>query len=205
MKRKYNEWKEFKEGFGYLRTAIPYLLSHHPHCTKYRRDVLNIGRLKLCWGCIVTYPVAIAVVILILHFGTYKDYPWYLFILMGVAFGSFEFISLWRKGTGLRHRMIKIFLGIGIALVTVGIFMIPVHILLRLYFLFAGYTAAGAAMSLRLRGMEKKCKRCEWKGNWYQCPGFEELNSKLEKKGLLKRDKDRKWDVARKKSKVRGT
>ena len=128
-----------------------------------------------------------------------------VFMLLGIAFGSFEFISLWRKGTGLRHRIIKIFLGIGIALATIGVFMIPFHILLRIYIFFLCYSAASVSMSLRFKGMERKCNDCEWKGNWYQCPGFEELNSKLDEKGLQKRDKDRKWDIARKKSKVKGT
>lgn len=98
--------------------------------------------------------------------------------------------------------MIKIALGIGVSLSTIGVFLIPIHLIFRIYIFFVLFTAAGMFMSLRIKAIEKKCNRCEWKGNWYQCPGFEELNSKLEDNDLLKRDRARKWEIARKKSRL---
>ncbi|MFO8051982.1 MAG: hypothetical protein R6V01_09860 [Thermoplasmatota archaeon] len=202
MKGNYREIDELKKGMRYIRWAFPYLLSHHPHCRWYEKDVLHLGKVRLCWGCIVTYPVAIITLVMVLSLGLHHRYPWYVFILLGFAFGSFEFISLWRKGTGLRHRIIKFFLGIGISLATVGVFMIPIHILFRMYIFFTLFTAAGMLMSFRIIAMENKCKRCAWKGNWYQCPGFEELNSNLEKEGLLKRESLDKWKDLRRKGRM---
>lgn len=109
-------------------------------------------------------------------------------MVAGTIFGSFELISLWRKGRGFRHRIIKSFLGLGLALMTIGIFTIPIHLAFRILIFIYMFMIAGGLGSLRIRAMEKKCKRCPWKGNWYRCPGFEELNSVLEKDGLLVRE-----------------
>jgi hypothetical protein len=185
--RSYSETHELKKGFRYFKHAHPYLLSHHPHCKYYAKDFLKIGKWRFCWGCIVTYPTFIAVLIGLLLLGIHNDFTWWQFIIAGVIFGSFELISLWRKGTGLRHRTIKFFLGIGLALTTIGVFTIPIHLAFRIVIYFYLYMMAGLFGSLRIIAMEKKCRKCRWKGNWYRCPGFEELNSSLEKEGLLKR------------------
>ena len=119
-KRKYSEREELKKGLHYFRSAYPHLLSHHPHCKYYERDVLRIGGWRFCWGCIVTYPTMIAAIVLVLAFGWYRDFTWWQFMIAGLVFGSFELISLWRKGRGLRHHTIKFFLGLGLAFMTIG-------------------------------------------------------------------------------------
>ncbi|MGA1792855.1 MAG: hypothetical protein ACMUHM_02795 [Thermoplasmatota archaeon] len=181
----FGEWEEFKKAFRSIRFCFPHMLSHHPHCRWYEKDVLRIGRLKFCWGCIVTYPAMIAALAVILAFGLQDEFEWWQFVIAGGVFGSFEFISLWRKGRGIRHRTIKFFLGLGLAFMLVGIFSIPIHIALRVLLLIHLYLLASLFASLRIFAMEKKCKRCSWMGNWNRCPGFEEMNSRLEKEGLL--------------------
>jgi len=181
----YSEWGELKKGLRYFRSAYPHLLSHHPHCKYYDKDVLHIGKLKLCWGCIVTYPTMIIALVLITAFGWYREFAWWQFFIAGIVFGSFELISLWRKGRGLRHRTIKFFLGLGLAFMTVGVFTIPIHLIFRSIIYLYLYMAAGLLGSLRIIAMERKCKKCPWKGNWYRCPGFGELNSRLEEQGML--------------------
>jgi hypothetical protein len=65
--------------------------------------------------------------------------------------------------------------------------MIPIHIGWKILIFIHLYLLAGFFGSFRIRAMEKKCKKCNWKGNWYRCPGFEEMNSRLEREGLLVR------------------
>ncbi len=187
-KKPYSEWNEMKNALRSIKHSLPHILSHHPHCKYYDKDVLHIGRTRLCWGCIVTYPTMFLVIFLIMFFSLQDDFPWWQFTITGMIFGSFEFISLWRKGRGLRHRTIKLFLGIGLALIFVGIFSIPIHLAFRILILAQLYLIAGFFGSFRLLAMEKKCKKCSWKGNWNRCPGFEKLNSKLEKNGLTNRN-----------------
>jgi hypothetical protein len=183
----YSEWNEFKKAVRSVRHSFPHVVSHHPHCKYYHKDVLHIGKWRFCWGCIVTYPVMILTIFLILILGLNDEFSWWQFVITGILFGSFEFISLWRKGRGLRHRTIKFFLGIGLAAMIIGIFSIPIHLGFRILILVQLYFIAAFFGSFRIRAMEKKCRKCFWKGNWNRCPGFEEMNSKLESEGLLTR------------------
>jgi hypothetical protein len=187
-KEPYSEWNEMKKALRSIKHSFPHLLSHHPHCKYYNEDVLHVGRHRLCWGCIVTYPTMFLFISLILIFGFQNDLSWWKFIIVGAVFGSFEFISLWKKGKGLRHRTIKFFLGVGLALMIVGVFTIPIHLGFRILILVQLYLIAGFFGSLRIRAMEKKCKKCGWNGNWNRCPGFEEMNSKLEENDLITRN-----------------
>ncbi|MGA1873613.1 MAG: hypothetical protein ACMUHY_08060 [Thermoplasmatota archaeon] len=160
--RPYSEWNELKNALRSIQYSFPYLLSHHPHCSWYSRDVLRLGRWRFCWGCIVTYPTMIVTLTAIIFLGIHHRFDWWQFVAAGVILGSFEFISLWRKGRGLRHRTIKFFLGLGLAFVTVGVFTIPISLFLRILIYFHLYLLAGLFGSLRVVAMEKKCKRCSW-------------------------------------------
>ncbi|MBW1692433.1 MAG: hypothetical protein JRJ70_17175 [Deltaproteobacteria bacterium] len=179
------EWEQLKQGYAYIKIAKPYLLSHHPHCKYYSKDVLKIGKYRFCWGCIVTYPTMVSSMILFLLLDFQNKFAWWEFVIAGIIFGSYEFISLWRKGSGLRHRIIKFLLGIGLALTTIGVFTIPIHLFFRILIFIQLYMMAGLLGSLRMVAMEKKCRKCKWKGNWYKCPGFEELNRELKKRNLI--------------------
>jgi hypothetical protein len=181
----YSESMELVKALRSIGYSFPHFISHHPHCRWYEEDVLHIGKWRLCWGCIVAYPVALLTLIILMVTGAHDLVQWYILLVLGFAFGSFELISLWRKGRGFRHHLIKIFLGVGLAFATTGVFIIPVHIVIRIVVFFQLLLIAGALASLRILQMERKCKRCSWKGNWMRCPGFEEMNSKLEKEGLL--------------------
>jgi hypothetical protein len=186
-KRPYSEWNELRKAFRSIYFSFPHVLSHHPHCKYYDKDVLHIGKWRFCWGCIVTYPVMVLCILFVLLLGLNREFPWWQFVIAGTVFGGFELISLWRKGRGLRHRTIKTFLGLGLGLMTIGVFSIPIHLPFRLLIYLQLYLIAGFFGSLRILAMEKKCQRCGWKGNWNRCPGFEEMNARLEEKGLLLR------------------
>jgi len=183
----YSEWKELGRSLRAIGISFPHILSHHPHCRWYEGDVLHLGKWRLCRGCIITYPVAAFTLIISLLVGAHRIVPWYFLLVLGVAFGSFELISLWREVGGSRYRVIKVFLGIGLALTTLGVFMTPIHLTIRILIFIQLFLIAGALASIRILKMEKKCKRCGWEGNWMRCPGFEEMNSKLESDGSLKR------------------
>lgn len=183
----YREWNEMKRTVRSIRYSFPHIVSHHPHCKYYDQDVLHIGKWRFCWGCIVTYPTMALMILLIVLLDIHMEFAWWQFIIAGIVLGSFELISLWKKGSGLRHRTIKFFLGIALASMTVGIFTIPVHLVFKILIFAQLFIVAGFFGSFRILAMEKKCKRCRWKGNWFRCPGFEEMNSKLEKEGLFVR------------------
>ena len=53
INKPYSEMSELKKGLRYIKHARHYLISHHPHCKYYDKDVLRIGKLRICWGCMV--------------------------------------------------------------------------------------------------------------------------------------------------------
>ena len=162
----------------------PHILSHHPHCVKYKNDVFHIGKSRICRGCFITYPTAIAIIFYSFFTGIYEIYPWYSFLTIGVFLGLFEFFSLW--GMLMKFRdIIKFLLGLGVGLVIVGIFSMPVGLCQSFLIFFVLFILAGLFHRKRIVKVEKKCLECQYKKDWDNCPGFRDMVNRLRDKGTL--------------------
>ncbi len=160
------------------------MFAHHPICEPYSKDVLHVGRTRFCWGCLVTYPTAITVLMVMVLTGWNELLPWFLWFLIGVLFGAAELLNLLQKRVGLAHRLINFCLGTGMAFMTLAVFMMDIFICFRLYLFFMLYMLAGLLITYRVRNFEKRCAKCSWKKDWNNCPGFRDLHNKLKKEGL---------------------
>ena len=159
--------------------------SHAPDCREYRGEFLRIGRLKLCVGCFVSYPLAILIVVSYLIFGNVLGIPFYAYIVFGAIFGMFQVLNLLNVSKHPVSKVIvKICLGIGLGLITIGVFTIPLHLIFRIVIFFFLVNIARAIGGFRLQRMEKICKKCPQYDNWYYCEGFKEVTLKLEKNGF---------------------
>jgi len=138
---------------------------------------------RFCAGCTITYPTTIAIIIYGLLTGIVYRYPWYLFFITGVFFGLFQFISLFGRGDRFRH-VIKFMLGVGIGLVTIGVFRLQVHICLSIYIFYMLFMLAGLFGGRRIKKIENKCKKCSFKKDWQNCPGFKKLHDELKESSL---------------------
>lgn len=146
------------------------LLAHHPLCGRFHQDLLEAGDHRLCLGCFLSYPIALAIVGLWL----WRDLPgqWYQHLLLGFALGAGQFASLkgWTERKGSKV-LVKVALGFGFGLATVGVWGLPVVWWLRLLiFLNLSWTASMLAY-LRTRNIERVCLECVWRGDWQNCPG----------------------------------
>lgn len=138
------------------------LLAHHPCCKRYDRDVAKIGRLRLCLGCLIFIPSALLVMILL--FGNFLrpglDYGFY--IPVGVVFGLAQFLSLFFH---IKFRLLKVLvkmaLGIGVAFVLYGIYLLPIKAGYRFLIVIICVTVAGAVESIRIFRFRQTCKKCD--------------------------------------------
>ena len=168
----------------FIRITGPHLLSHHPHCRMYDRDVLRIGKIRLCSGCFIAYPTAIAVIVYGSVTGLSYQYPWYYYMISGIIVGLSQFISLFGRGERFRH-LIKFFLGLGIGLTTIGVFRFPVHICLSILIFYLLVVLAGFFANKRVLKIENICEKCKYKKDWYHCPGLKKVHDDLRNNDLL--------------------
>lgn len=166
-----------------LRATFPYLLSHHPHCDRYGNDVFKIGRLRLCKGCYITYPTILLVMVFSCLSGIVHRYPWYSFAGTGMVIGSFEFISLFFDVGGYRM-VIKFLLGLGVGLVIVGVYLMPIGIYYSTLIIMMLVVLANLIYMIRWKKFKKKCLACPHEMDWENCPGFREMNERMERYGM---------------------
>ena len=71
----------------YSKSFLPFFLSHHPECESFKEHTINLGRVKLCIGCFISYPTAIFAFFLIrilnLHF-LFSTQPFFILSQLGM-------------------------------------------------------------------------------------------------------------------------
>jgi len=172
-----------KRAHLFLKDTMPILLSHHPDCEMFANDYYRIGHLKLCKGCFTAYPTAI--LIIVLHIMNIIQFQWYEYIIYGVVVGSAQFLSFTdiTRYNSIKI-FVKIFLGIGVGFVIIGVFTAPFNILIRLFTFFFLVNLAGILSYFRIKKMTRICLECEWKADWNNCPGFADVIRRLKRDGF---------------------
>ncbi|MEM3341470.1 MAG: hypothetical protein QW728_02130 [Thermoplasmata archaeon] len=155
-----------------LSAFLPYLLSHHPLCSEFDTDVLIIGRIKLCTGCFISYPIA-AGLILLKKLAGFPDVEWYVFFTAGAMLGILNLLSTaGYTNTRTTKVFIKVALGIGLGWTFLGIIYAPLTTLLKAaVFIFATLAIFGLSL-MRYFSIRRVCRRCRWKGDYKVCEGM---------------------------------
>ena len=189
-----------------FRIIWPYLLSHHPSCEAFRPDTLKLGRVPVCRGCIITYPVAVSVVLLVV--AVRRTEPSLLpdlrfLIALGTVFAAPQLVrglivnkSGLGTGTRVLRTLVKVSLGLGIGSVAAGTHLLLTDPLLKiLTFLLLYALYAGAGGLFRLWYIQRRCGLCPYGGDWQVCVGFERLK-RLERQ-VEGTGKSRSWPLKR--------
>ena len=61
-------------------------VNHHPECEEYKDHTINIGKIRLCIGCFIGYPVTFLTIILIPLLNLNKIFTPQIFITFGLVF-----------------------------------------------------------------------------------------------------------------------
>ena len=155
-----------------LKTVDAPFLSHHPLCTSFTEDLLQIRGWKLCLGCAISYPLAIIVIIGSIWL-PYGNWDWKLLAMTGIPLGLLQLLST----IGLTKKrilkiIIKIILGIGLGLTALFILKIPLPFPIRMLIFIVGAQLASIPAGLRSRNIKKKCEECPYNAEWGSCPGY---------------------------------
>jgi hypothetical protein len=172
--------------FLYGKSFIPFLLSHHPECKKFKGHTLNIGRYKLCIGCFVGYPAAFIAILLIPFLNLHNKIPSQSLITFGLIFLATFVLSPLNLTKIKTIKIIqKILIGFGAALLFWGIMTSPnprttnkvvsllvIMILISLLNVYHVY------------GLFHICYKCKTPFDWGKCPGFQRIRDNFVKESL---------------------
>lgn len=153
-----------------VRAGIRLAFRHHPSCGWFAADVVGLGPVRICQGCLATWPLFVLSFFLALRLLP-TSWAWGACVL-GLLAGVPQLVSyLWRAPRAWRVTT-KLLGGSGLGLLIVGILLLPVATPWK----FAAYAAMGPAFlalqAVRLRSILRTCAACPWKRDWEHCPGF---------------------------------
>ena len=155
-----------------VRLGLHLGLAHHPLCTEFRTDVVRIGRVHVCSGCLATWPafaLAFPFAVLALKDGA----PALALLLAGLALGLPQMATYrWRMSRRERAAA-KAVGGVGLAMVVAGALAAGWPVVALATVLAAGMLASLALQVVRLRSILATCDACPFKRDWEACPGFD--------------------------------
>ena len=189
-------FSKIRKKFSRFRLLIsdfkPILLSHHPNCDHFSSHVYHIGKKKLCIGCFTLYPfiiITIILTILLVELNTYNLVMLYLLSFVLFAPIILNFIGL------TKYKLLKIFSkafnGIGVGFHLVSVFFLPLPIIIKILVLVEINFIIGVIAYIRSKHIKKECLKCEYEGNWDNCPAWKPIRDKLYEHGFRKRNKDK--------------
>ncbi|MHB1262435.1 MAG: hypothetical protein ACYC2H_12050 [Thermoplasmatota archaeon] len=146
-------------------------LAHHPLCTEFQSDVVQLGRIHACSGCLATWPVFLVAVPLIAA-ARLQGMPALPLLAAGLAMGVPQLASYgWRRSRAERAAA-KALGGLGLACVAIGVLAAgwPPAVLLAV--LAAGLVTSIGLQVIRMRTILATCGACPFKRAWDVCPGF---------------------------------
>jgi hypothetical protein len=157
----------------------PLLLSHHAHCNMFKDHVLQIGRAKMCLGCISIYPaVAISLLLLIL-FRDPLNNPFGVGMLFagGVVFTLSRFLPTHDRRIRTTFNVLT---GFGTSMLLMFLFLISLPLFLKVELLLSLILISSALYYRRFLNHLNICdKRCRYQRNWKRCPGFRDIYKKI--------------------------
>ena len=171
---------KFSRGFQFLSDIKSILLSHHPNCEYFSKHVYHVRKYRLCIGCFTFYPSIAITIIFTLLFIDLNYFNLLLIFNLSYIF-MLPVILNFLKLT--KFRVLKIFskisLGIGIGLYIVAIFVLPFHILIKIFTILEINIFVGVIAYIRSIHIQKECKKCDYQGDWDSCPGMKPVRDKL--------------------------
>jgi len=174
----FKEKKKNKE-LSFFRKYGSLLLSHHPKCESFKNHTLKLGSLHFCIGCFIGYPTAIITILLFNIFEIYSLFDSVTLLYVGILFLSSFLLSPLnltnRKGIKILQ---KFCIGFGSAFLFWWIWTLTTQIFVNLI-TFIGIFGAIIVMlnGFHAYSFLKTCRKCKYKTNWHDCPGFNKSNN----------------------------
>jgi hypothetical protein len=170
----------------YVFSFWPLLLSHHPECDKFNNHTLNIGKVRLCIGCFVGYPIAILGIFLIPLLKISSVIPVDDFLIISIVLLA-TFILSPLKLTNIKVIKIiqKALIGLGSSFLFWYIMTRPNPQYVNILTFYISFTLIlGILNFYHALGFIMKCYKCETPFSWGSCGGMRSITHIFEKYGL---------------------
>ncbi|GAB4318672.1 MAG: hypothetical protein Kow0069_21910 [Promethearchaeota archaeon] len=181
-----------------LTALAPFLTSHHPSCGRFEGHTYSAFGREWCVGCAWGYPSAAIVFALGCLLGWFEAAAtrpplgaWGL-VLLGLltttAAYSLSPLGLVKTRRGKAVKAAGA--GAGVGLVAGGAWVMagPAWLKLLRLIIFVQVAAAGVG-AISALGMKRECSRCEYDGDWGNCPGMSAVVAALSPSGKEKEKK----------------
>lgn len=155
-----------------VRLGLHLGLSHHPLCSEFRSDVVRLGRVHVCSGCLATWPVFALVFPLALMARLDGASAWAL-LAAGLAVGLPQMATYRWRLSRLERAAAKAVGGAGLAMALTGVLAAGWPVVALVAVLAVGMLASLALQLLRLRSILATCDACPFRRDWATCPGFQ--------------------------------
>lgn len=167
--------------FLYIKSFLPFLLSHHPECENFEGHSLKCGRFKLCIGCFIGYPTAILAFLTIKIINLSELFSSQVFLILSIVFLGTIFLSPLKLTENKRIKITQKFLiGLGTALLFNWIMERPYSRSKNLTTSFiVSYILLTILNVYHAYGILSNCFKCETPFNWGICPGFCEIRERM--------------------------
>lgn len=155
-----------------VRLGLHLGLAHHPLCTEFRTDVVRLGRLHACSGCLATWP-AFAVAFPLALLARLDGAPAWSLLAAGLVLGLPQMASYRWRLSRLERAAAKAVGGVGLALALAGALAAGWPAVALVAVLALGMLASLALQVVRFRSILATCDACPFKRDWETCPGFD--------------------------------
>jgi hypothetical protein len=152
------------------RLAWRLLFSHHPLCSRFRSDTFLLGGVRVCSGCLLTWPAFLLFFAGFVFVGS--PFSPETAIVVGLSIGLLQVLSATVVRARWFSRMAKVLGAPALALVVWGILWLRLPLPSLALVIAAGTAGFAALIVIRMRCMLAVCQACPYKMDWEICPGF---------------------------------
>lgn len=159
-----------------VRAGALLAVAHHPVCTSFRHDVVRLGGLPVCAGCLAMWPTFLVVLPLALQ-ARLDGAPALAMLAAGAALALPQVALYVRAGPTRPRRsraersVAKVVGGAGLAIALTGTLTSAWPLVAIVAAIGAGVVATLALQVVRLRTVLATCDACPYRRDWDACPG----------------------------------
>jgi hypothetical protein len=170
----------------FLKSLIPFFLSHHPECEDFKGHTLKCGKIRLCIGCFIGYPTAIITFFLIRSLNLNALFNTQPFLLISLVFLGTFFLSPLRLTKNKRIKILqKLLIGMGAALLFNWIMERPYSFSTNSRTAFIVFYILVVLLNFyHVYGILNSCYKCGTPFNWGKCAGFRNIRVRMENNGI---------------------
>lgn len=157
-----------------VRAGLLLAVAHHPVCTSFRHDVVRLGGLPVCAGCLATWPAFLLALPLAAQ-ARLDGAPALALLAVGFTLAVPQMTAYLRRPGPGRSRggraVAKVLGGAGLGVALAAVLTSGWPLWAAAAAIGAGVLATAALQAVRFRRLLATCDACPYRRDWEACPG----------------------------------